>query len=258
MLMAVDDLEVLRQWVIDVPQDDAPREAYASAVAGTDPDRAELIRLQLQIAKADRLRLSSSPASMQAGDLIRAHGTRWAGPINDAVTGWTFMRGFVEVVMMDAEWFLDVAEEVYALAPVLHLDLTDVRLVSEELFASPHLQRIISLNLHQNDLGDEDAILLAQSPNLGNLEWLNLSNNRIGEAGLEALAASPKLPRLGYVDFRWNGTPDPTPAHADEYDATTPAALALQEMYGRREWLDAHVRAKWPPERDSTWPSAAW
>lgn len=253
MLSAVEDLEVLYLQVVADPHSDATRGAFAAAVEATDPERAQLIRLQLRMAQARRDNDDCYPAAMQAGDLIRANGARWAEPVAQAVTGWQFLKGFVDLVVVDAEWFLDVADEIYARAPVLHLDLTDARLVTAELFASPWLERIVSLNLMRSDFGDAEARLIAESPFLRNLEWLNLSHNRIGDEGLEALAASANLPRLGYLDFRWNVAEDPTPQHADEYDAPSVRAVELQERYGPREWLDAHTRRHWPPERDAAW-----
>ena len=139
------------------------------------------------------------------------------------------------------------------LEPVLHLDLTGVKPVAAELFRSPHLARIVSLNLMRNELDDAEAAAIAASPHLGRLAWLELSHNRIGAAGLEALAASDRLPLVDYIGFRVNAVADPMPVHADEYDADTPAAIELQKKYGRRRWLSAHVRPEWPPHRDAVW-----
>ena len=47
------DLAALMQAVVDAPTDDAPRAAYARAVAATAPERAELIDIQLEQARAD-------------------------------------------------------------------------------------------------------------------------------------------------------------------------------------------------------------
>jgi hypothetical protein len=68
-----------------------------------------------------------------------------------------------------------------------------------------------------------------------------------------ALAASERLPRLGFLGFAGNAADDPTPLHADEYDADTVEATALQSRYGPRDWLSARVRARWPPDRDAVW-----
>jgi hypothetical protein len=248
----VPDLAALMQAVVDAPTEDAPRAAYARAVAATDPERAELIDIQLELARADRAHTGPPPGlSNRQVVLLRTHGARWAADVQPLVDKWQFLRGFPEVVTLDAARFLTVAPELYRRAPVLHLDLTGVKPVATELFQSPHLDRIRSLSLLHNGIGDAELAALAASPHLGNLAWLQLSNNKIGAAGLEALAASRNLPRLGYVGFATNAIPDPTPHHADEYDATSPVAEELQRKYGPRPWLDARPRWQWPPARDA-------
>ena len=128
--------------------------------------------------------------------------------------------------------------------------------VAGRLFGSPHLRQIRTLSLLRNELGDAEVELLAASPHLGELRWLDLGLNRIGAAGLEALAASPNLPRLEWLGFRVNAVDDPTPQHADEYDADSAVARELQARYGPRPWLSAHSRPEWPPDRDCY--AAAW
>lgn len=246
------DLAALLQAVVDAPTDDAPRAAYADAIAASDPERAELIRIQLVVARARKTHTEPpGGAPNREGTLIRAHGAAWAGDVKPLVAKWQFLRGFVEVVTLDAAAFLAHAAELYRRAPVLHLDLTGVKPVAAALFASPQLGRIQSLRLAGNALGDAEAAALAGSPHLGNLAWLDLSRNQIGAAGLEALAASDRLPRLGYLGFAANAIADPTPQHADEYDATSAVAAQLQARYGPRAWLDARRRPSWPPERDA-------
>jgi hypothetical protein len=248
----VPDLAALLQAVVDAPTEDAPRAAYARAVAAIDPERAELIDIQLELARADRAHTGPPPGmSNRQVVLLRAHGARWAADVRPLVDEWRFLRGFVEDVKLDAARFLTVAPELYRRAPVLHLDLTGVKPVAAELFRSPRLARIQSLGLLHNGLGDAEVAALAASSHLANLRWLDLSNNQIGAAGLEALAASRNLPRLGYLGFATNAVPDPTPQHADEYDATSPAGEELQRKYGPRAWLDARTRWRWPPPRDA-------
>lgn len=250
-------LEALAMEVVSRPADEDVREAYAVAVEASDPARAELIRLQLVMARCRRTAIDSYPALLRAGDLIREHHERWAQPVAQYVNGYDFLRGFVERVTVDAEWFLESADELYAMAPILHLDLTDAMLVRDELFRSEWLDRIVSISLRSNQLDDAAAVALAASPYLRHLEWLDLSANQIGDTGLEALAASENLPRLGYLRFERNATADPTPQHSDEYDATSAVAGALQERYGHRAWLEAVPRYPWPPHRDATWVEPA-
>ena len=243
------------------PLADEPRLAYADAVAGRDPERAEFIRMEVELTR----RRAGHPArtSHEDGELSwRSHekmttrGREWARSLRNLVGGFGFYRGFVESVKIDATAFLDLAPRLYRLAPILQLDLSGVAPVAGRLFGSPHLRQIRTLSLLRNELGDAEAALLAASPHLGELRWLDLGLNRIGAAGLEALAAAPNLPRLEWLGFRVNAVDDPTPQHADEYDADSPVARELQARYGPRPWLSAHRRPEWPPDRDCY--ASAW
>jgi uncharacterized protein (TIGR02996 family) len=248
------NLDALHDAVVADPESDAPRLAYADAIAATDPARADLIRTQIRLAQWRRAGQSppeAGDAEIRAGTLIRAHGATWAANIKPLADSWQFLRGFVELVALDAGAFLMRARDLYRRAPVLHLDLTNARPVFAELMASPALERIHSLKLRDQQLGDTEARALAASPRLGKLAWLDLSDNQIGMEGFEALVASRHLPRLGYLGFRDNRIPDPTPQHADEYDADSALALELQKKHGARPWLSAKPRATWPPPRDA-------
>ena len=238
-----------------------PRLAYADAVEARDPERADFIRMEIEWTR----RRAGHPAqtSQSDGELSwrshekkMTHGPEWARRLRNLVNGFGFYRGFVESVKIDATAFLDLAPRLYRLAPVLQLDLSGVAPVAGRLFGSPHLRQIRTLSLLRNELGDAETELLAASPHLGELRWLDLGLNRIGAAGLEALAASPNLPRLEWLGFRVNAVDDPTPQHADEYDADSAVARELQARYGPRPWLSAHSRPEWPPDRDCYAP--AW
>jgi hypothetical protein len=240
------------QAVVAAPTDDAPRSAYARAVAATDPERAELIELQLALALARRAHQEDGHDGLgREAILLRQHSAAWGADLRSLVDSWQFLRGFTDVVTLDAAKFLTIAPELYRRAPVLHLNLTGVQPVAAALFQSPHLARIQSLRLLHNALGDAEAAIIAGSTQLASLRWLELSNNKIGAAGLEALAASPALANLAYLGFATNAAPDPTPRHADEYDATSNAGAELQRKYGARPWLDARPRWRWPPPRDA-------
>jgi uncharacterized protein (TIGR02996 family) len=256
-----DVLTALGQQVVASPHDDAPRLAYADAVAAEDPERSEFIRLQVVLAQRRRARLTGPDEPMgghlREFALISSHSAQWADDVSSLVAGWQFFRGFVEIAYLDAAAFLAGAPELYRRAPILGLILTRVAPVAAELFASPYLRRIRSLSMvgefRGDNLGDAEAIALASSPQLAELEWLDLRNNCIGAAGLEALAAAETLPRLGYLGFSGNAVDDPTPRFADEYDADSIAATQFQRTYGPRAWLSAHPRQTWPPPRDAVW-----
>jgi hypothetical protein len=240
--------------IVSDPDDEQARRAYARAIAPSDPARAEFIEVQLELARLRKGQLQPDgweKLSVREHTLWTQHRARWATDVIPLVDACMFWGGFVEEVTLSAARFLANAAELYRRAPILHLNLTDVRAVVNELFASPHLARIRSLKLRRNGLGDAEATLLAESKHLGNLTWLDLGFNKIGHTGLEALAASQRLPKLRYVNFAENATPDPTPQFADSYDRDSPVAKDLQAKYGPRPWLSAEPRGPWPPPRDA-------
>jgi uncharacterized protein (TIGR02996 family) len=234
---------------------DEPRLAYADVVEGRDQERAAAIRMQVELTRRRaghpaRTRQPDGELSWRSHEKTSTRGLEWARSLRNLVSGYGFYRGFVESVRLDAAAFLKVAPRLYRLAPVLQLDLSGVAPVASQLFGSPHLRQIRTLSLLRNELGDAEAELIAASPHLPNLLWLDVGLNRIGAPGLEALAASPNLPRLEWLGFSVNAVEDPTPHHADEYDADSAVARELQARYGPRPWLSAHSRAQWPPARD--------
>jgi uncharacterized protein (TIGR02996 family) len=236
-------LDELYQKVIEDPDADAPRVAYAAAcdLAG-NRDRADFIRLQME--SAERIRRGASnwwEFVDRKLELRDANGEAWAGPIQTRVDGYEFFRGFVECITIDAKQFLASAEELYRLAPIRRLRLTNVAPVVEELFNSPHLSRIVSLTMEVQHLSDREVEVLARSPYLRKLAWLCLRVNDITMVGVEAMAASSALPALVYVDFWFN------PVHELVREAVGidqgqivwigTGLIPLEHTYGRKAWL---------------------
>jgi uncharacterized protein (TIGR02996 family) len=252
--------ELLRA-VLDEPVSNAPRVAYADAIRAFDPARAELIDVQIRLAEHQALS-RDPPDSLHVwcreGTLISEHASRWAGSLGPLVEGIYrsgFRRGFVEHIRIDAAELLRRADELYDAVPILHLRLSGVPAVARELFASPHLARIRSLHVPSDELGDDEAELLAASPHLGELRSLSLYDNRISRRGLEAIAASTSLPELRYFDLQSNPAPDPCPSiggrEADGYVHDMdypPINLELRERFGPKAWLTATVwhTSRWP------------
>ena len=261
---AMSDLERLRADILRNPDSDAPRLAYADAIASADPPRAELIRVQLETTRLLRARaptLDFSDGFNRERQLLELHKAAWSRPAAEipGVQWVGLLRGFPEHVRMTARDFLANGEQLYAAAPIRHLDLLDVKEHAGELFGSPLLARIRSLGLGRMQLGDDEARLLAASPYVSGLCWLDLAANRIGQAGLEALAASPNLPELRVLQFAGNAAPDPTPQIGETdtdsgevmWLAITPEARELEARFGKRAWLSSPIRGiTYPPSRD--------
>src|SRR2546430_1459649 len=142
----------LLQAVLDNPDDDTPRLAYANWCdrQSDEPTKArgEFIRVQIEIALMDTSAVNQGAASdleHRASALSNSYGSAWAGPLVALVDHYAFDRGFVEIVTLSARAFLDHAPQLFTLAPIQHLNLTNVTEAADELFSSTYLRRIRSL-----------------------------------------------------------------------------------------------------------------
>jgi len=249
----VDDRAML-QAVLDAPDDDAPRLAYAawSEAQGEELGvaRGELIRAQIEL---ERMEQEDAPAGelfrirYRIDQLITRHGREWAQPLPDWVESFSFLRGFVGWVKLEAPQFLQYAERIFALAPVQHVDLTGVRDVDERLFESKLLAHIRTLAMDRCGLHDVHVQLLAVSPYVQNLRWLSLADNELTLAAAEAIAASEHLRKLRFAEFRGNPA---DPGERLGYDGGVlvasvmpPEADALEARFGHLAWLHRDVES---------------
>lgn len=254
MVSAEEEQELL-ELILKYPYADRDRAKYAALLERRGDPRGELITIQLQLAEARSRQMLPPPGLREREkELLARYGNEWSREVAPLVDGLEFFRGFVDHVTLDARGFLERAEAIYRVAPVIYLTLTGVRDVYRELFASPRLARIRALELEQNGLGDDALEALAASPHLGKLAWLDLSRNDITARGVEALAASKHLPALAYVKLSGNPSGDPadTPVAIDvdrpnlevlEW-GSSPLAVDLEQKYGTIRWLH------WRPTSD--------
>lgn len=224
------------QAVLDHPDDDAPRLAYANWCGG---DRAEFIRLQVKHADDAPIRNDDDYGREQ--QLLEAHEAEWTRALTSA-HAWRFRRGFVEWVEADGASWLENGGAWLEAAPITQLRVRNLRPVMAHFFADEHLSRIRSLYLTDCQLEDGDVEVLAGSPQLRNVERLELSFNRIGAAGAEALARSPNLGSLRTLGFNGNRV-ELLPTASRDWDGSVQSVevpdllLDLVKRYGPKPWL---------------------
>jgi uncharacterized protein (TIGR02996 family) len=212
------------------PHDDGPRLVYADWLdEHGDPERAEFIRVQCELARASEDDPRRPTLEGRERLLLSRHGKAWKG--NDPhVRGGTFQRGFLvpRRWSLSASDFLRLKPEAFDAAPLWEVRLRDVLTTMPRIAASPHLGRLCGLHIEKEYLVNDDHVrALAASPYLSNLTTLNLAENRIGDAGVEVLAAAPVLHRLTRLDL--------TSARVGDAGAQ---ALAASPSFGRlRELL---------------------
>jgi uncharacterized protein (TIGR02996 family) len=247
--------------IVRNPDDDAPRLAYADAVAPRAPERAELVRLQIERFHSERQRgLWLSAPSARETAILEQHGPRWAHFIapfargysaSSKFQGYAYERGFVALLRTEPDMVADMGDRLLKMAPIQHLDLTRNGPFIPALTA-PCLGRMRSLNLSQLSLTDDDAVALAERGHLDRCEWLDLSNNKIWSRGVEALLASPAIRRIPLVKLAGNPG-DPTAVFLWEEDGALVegelpgSGRTAEERYGRIPWL--HIPVSGAPDR---------
>ncbi|HEY3741917.1 MAG TPA: TIGR02996 domain-containing protein [Bryobacteraceae bacterium] len=242
--------ELLRSVIAD-PDSDAPRLAYADWAA-SQPDEetrehSAFIRGQIAIARADPMAIRSGEFAWSRELLSRAlanYGPAWSNGIGPLVSGYEFERGFVGLVRMSAQAFMENAGTVFNAAPIRHLDLLNVRDVDENLTRLRAFARVRSLAMDECGLYDFHVRLFIAARQIGSLRWLSLKNNHLTLAAAEAIAASEGFSSLQFADFRGNPV---DPGEQLGYDAgeivsawLPPEGERLEERFGYLAWLHRH------------------
>lgn len=177
--------------------DDGPRLVYADYLEDAgDPERAELVRVQLALARMADDHPRRPELIDREAELIAAHRPRWTAHLRDLPIGGNFRRGVLDSVSVDAAALLERGDELFRRVPIRHLRLQDAAELMPKLARCPLLAAVRELDLCANDLGNDGVNLLARSAYLKNLEALHLGLNGIGDAGVAALARSSGLPAL--------------------------------------------------------------
>ncbi len=228
----------LLQGIIAHPEDDAPRLVYADWLdEHGEPDRAEFIRLQIEVARIEQANPRGPRKSYmevqgrrsvvalhlcgdsddwrddgraralrdRAWDLLTQHREAWGAPFRNRASAHLYQRGLVEDVSATARRLLTNAATWFHFAPIQALTVANAGGLIGRVAAVPELARLTELRLCQSGLTDEDARALAASPCLAGLTTLDLRYNRISLFGACLLADSPHLRRLAVLELHGNG-----------------------------------------------------
>lgn len=251
-------LDQLLAQIVRNPDDDTPRLAYADAVQPTEPERADFIRMQVARFRDERARGVTTEEPTRAElVLLQQHAARWAQavvpfarpgggrPDRPPFPGYGFERGFVAHLRTDPDVLVSRGDELLALAPIQHLDLTGEGQLLPAL-TSPRLGQMRTLRLSQLGLTDVEAVALAERGHLARCEWLDLTANRIGPSGVRALLASAAIRAIKVVLLRGNPSDPAVMVSHDMGDIIVeglpPSGKMAEQAYGRIEWLHLVMR----------------
>ncbi|HLW65093.1 MAG TPA: TIGR02996 domain-containing protein [Gemmataceae bacterium] len=222
------------QTILEQPEADAPRLVYADWLDEQGNPLGELVRVQCQLACLHEKDPRREPLCRRQEQLFEQFGPLWHGPVQELGLSGKFQRGLFEVTVTGARTLLDVADRLFALPSVLHVNLRDGALDRDTLRAlakSPVFQRLRQLDLQRSHVTNDGINILCSSPyrgrftklmlghtqisslaarllvnafDLSNLTELSLCFNGIGEGGARHLAKCPQLTRLRVLDLSNN------------------------------------------------------
>jgi uncharacterized protein (TIGR02996 family) len=197
------------------------------------PERAEFIRVQIELATLPAADPRRQPLQEREEDLLARHEADWLGPPSPHLVEWTFRRGFVDRIALADTNTLASVEGLFARHPVGEVEWRNVsdlpRLVQSPLLErltglslddpleygwegtreglqaileTPRLAGLTKLSLWGDLAGDECLALLGHRPASERLRSLRLGN--LSDAGASWLAAAPNLAGLTSLGI-WPG-----------------------------------------------------
>ncbi len=205
----------LIEQILQCPDDDAPRLAYADWLAERGDPRGDFIRVDCEMEGLDEADPRREPLAERYNALISKHGKKWVKPLgelglrpmfNNAIypSLW-FERGMIEHLTIDKRGAIPGnAEKIFELAPTVRR-LTIERCSPDfaGIARCPQMSRVIELNLSgELKLSIADLQLLLGSPHFAQLRVLRLDSKPLGEEMIDAIIQS-KLSRLEVLDLNF-------------------------------------------------------
>ena len=247
------------------PESDELRVQYAERCRTSDPERAQLIELQMERTRRRRGGDSTIRPSKEEAALLKQRGPEWAHTLAKYVARYEFDRGMVEEIAIDPHMFLEYGEWLYKLAPIRHVwfgrqaepgpfPLTDI-------LSSPLLAHLDTIVLQSKRFDDRAAEAIAQCPYLDRCLILDLTGNPLTLRGFAAFAASPTTRKMLQITvapdayhpgqrFRPTGAVDSAEADIWDWTDVSQDGQALERRYGYLPWL--HY-PNWVLRLDARW-----
>lgn len=207
--------DVLFQEILERPEDDAIRRIYADWLNdhGQD-DRAEFIRVQLDLNQLDEADPRRPELERRERQLLGRHRQEWLGPAAVEGAFCQFERGFPSSVSLGPVELQRHGDALFGAAPISKVQLHTLHPLRgtsalDRLLANPLLARAHSLDLEGNGLSAGDLVRLFRGGKFPNLRCLKLRGNPLDTDGLRAVLESPvakQLRELGLDNTRQNAT----------------------------------------------------
>jgi uncharacterized protein (TIGR02996 family) len=151
------------QAIREHPDDDTHRLVYADWLdENGNPERAEFIRVQTELARLDEFDPRVPPLRQREHSLRTGQLAAWGAVLGDLVLGFEFDRGIPANAILTAQAFLANADRLFRVFPGRGVRLMSVYKHSRALASSPHLAGLTLLDLGGNPFGEEGRRLLKE------------------------------------------------------------------------------------------------
>ena len=194
--------------ILEQPETDAPRLVYADWLDEQSDPLAELIRLQCQSAVLRDNDPRREPLDRRQQQMLEQFGMLWLGPVHELGLVGRFRRGLLEVTVTGARTLLDVADRLFALPSVLHVNLRDGALDRDTMRAlakSPIFTRVRSLDLQRSHITNDGIQILCNSRFHPRLAKLKLGHTQISTLAIRLLVGAFDLSSLVELILHFNG-----------------------------------------------------
>lgn len=156
----------LLQAIIDHPDDDPRRLAFASWLEDHgDIQRAEFIRLQIDLAKLPKGDIRRPALEQRTLELLAANENAWVQAIRPWILSWTFQRGFVADVTVTVAMYQEHTFELVHLAPIqrLRFDKAEVKFSgsARDLVPESMAREALILPLGHGRFEHDDCLVVA-------------------------------------------------------------------------------------------------
>lgn len=154
------------QDIIDNPDDDAPRLAFADWLEGHgELERAEFIRVQIKLATLPSGDGHRPALAQRAAELLARNEGAWAGPVRQRVLCWTFERGFIAEVGVTLDMYEEHTFVLLGLAPVRRLRVpggeVTISAAARKLVPESIVREALVLPLGHARFGHDECLLVA-------------------------------------------------------------------------------------------------
>jgi uncharacterized protein (TIGR02996 family) len=187
------------------PHDDTPRLVYADWLQENgQPERAEFIRVQCELARLDEWDESPRKAELEKREqsLWTKHAKAWKTGLPKLLQAAPFHRGFVSPRRraVTGSQFLKLTLGELASAPLWDFNIGQVRKTIVRVVASEAMVRVGVLEIQAQQFLNQGAAVLSVA-NFHNVADLRLTANWIGESGVAALVANPSVRQLRKLEL---------------------------------------------------------